>query len=86
MLGKSLAYYDGWKAEDVEAAHEAHCSTLEDEEVPFDGVLAFSQGASLAISYVISQRILHPDEPPPFRFGVFFTPGFILSPRSKLQT
>lgn len=80
LPGKSLAYYDKWGAEDIEQAHELLDATIDEEESPFDGIIAYSQGASLAISYILQQQSLHPEKPPPFRFGVFFTPAFILSP------
>jgi hypothetical protein len=58
---------------------------LADEEQPFDAVLANSQGASLAISYILHQQIQYPDRPPPFQFAVFFTPGIIVSPDRKYK-
>jgi len=64
--GKNLAYYDGYEADHVAAAHELLQTTIQAEEIPFDGVVGYSQGASLAISYLIQQQIEHPNRPPPF--------------------
>lgn len=80
MTDKHLAFYAGCRSEDVRLAQDLLEETLAAEEIPFDGVIGFSQGASLAISYVLQQQILKPDQMPPFRVGIFFAPGFILSP------
>lgn len=34
----------------------------------------------MAVSYLIQQQIENPDKAPPFRWALFFSPGFILSP------
>jgi hypothetical protein len=69
----------------VEQAHGIVADLLAEEEVPFDAVLANSQGASLAISYLLHQQIHYPNTTPPFRFAVFFTPGIIVSPDRKYK-
>ncbi|KAI4189454.1 MAG: hypothetical protein LQ348_003787 [Seirophora lacunosa] len=49
-----------------------------DEEGPFDGVMAFSQGAGLAASLLISRMQKEPwraRSSPPFRCAVFFSGG-----------
>ncbi|KAE8441693.1 hypothetical protein EG329_004566 [Mollisiaceae sp. DMI_Dod_QoI] len=84
--GQTLGYYDGCNSEQVEQAHELITELLATEEEPFDAVLANSQGASLAISYLLHQQIQYPDKPPPFRFAVFFTPGIIISPDREYKT
>jgi hypothetical protein len=84
--GNTLGYYDGCNSEQVAQAHELITELLAAEEEPFDAVFANSQGASLAISYLIDQQIQHPDEPPPFRFAVFFTPGIVISPDRRYKT
>ncbi|PYI30057.1 hypothetical protein BP00DRAFT_426927 [Aspergillus indologenus CBS 114.80] len=49
-------------------------------EGPFDGVIGFSQGASLALSILYHHEISHPSRPPPFRFAVFFCAVLSISP------
>ena len=83
--GNTLAHYDGCDSKQVEQAHELVTELLADEERPFDAVLANSQGASLAISYILHQQIQYPDRPPPFHFAVFFTPGIVVSPDRKYK-
>lgn len=77
--GPHLAFYEGILAQPVKEAHDL-LTTIIAEEGPFDGVMGFSQGASLAISYLIQHQIDNPDQPPPFRFAVLFSCGFVLSP------
>ena len=49
-------------------------------EGPFDGVLAFSQGASLAATYLFQFAQQHPSTPLPFKCAVFFSGGRPLDP------
>lgn len=44
------------------------------ENGPFDGVFGFSQGAAIAITYILDYQRRLPDCQPPFRFAVFFSP------------
>lgn len=44
-----------------------------EEDGPFDGVLGFSQGGSLAVAYLLQHEIDHPNEPPPFKFAAIFS-------------
>lgn len=50
------------------------------EEGPFTGVIGFSQGAALAISYLLNHEIQRPHAPPPFRWAALFSPTLALSP------
>ncbi|WPH02496.1 Hypothetical protein R9X50_00536100 [Acrodontium crateriforme] len=77
--GPYHAYHEGIEPTAVQTAHDLIDAVL-DEEGPFDGVVAFSQGASLAISYILQHKRQHPREPSPFGFAVLFSPGFVLSP------
>ncbi|PWY89874.1 hypothetical protein BO70DRAFT_393073 [Aspergillus heteromorphus CBS 117.55] len=52
------------------AAHDLIDDTI-DEQGPFDGVLGFSQGAAIAVSYLLEHQAQQPDKPLPFRFAVF---------------
>ena len=47
---------------------------------PFDGVLGFSLGSAMALSYILDQQRKNPDTKPPFCFALFFSPIFIASP------
>lgn len=47
---------------------------------PFDGVLGFSLGSAMAVSYILDQQCKNPDTKPPFCFALFFSPLFIASP------
>ena len=51
-------------------------------EGPFDGVISYSQGASLAATYMIRFSQLHPSAPLPFKCAIFFSGGRPLDPRS----
>ncbi len=44
-----------------------------DDHGPFDGVLAFSQGASLAACYIARRAAAEPAAPPPFGFAILFS-------------
>jgi hypothetical protein len=45
-----------------------------DQEGPFDGVIGFSQGAEVVISYLWDSKRRDPLGSPPFRFAVLFSP------------
>lgn len=42
-------------------------------EGPYDGIMAFSMGASLAATYLIQQATRHPEKPLPFKCAVFLS-------------
>jgi predicted esterase len=44
-----------------------------DAEGPFDGVMGFSQGATLAATYLIQRSQQHPNERLPFRCAIFLS-------------
>ncbi|KAJ4296100.1 hypothetical protein N0V88_004802 [Collariella sp. IMI 366227] len=50
------------------------------ENGSFDGVLGFSMGAAMAISYMLDHQRCNPNKRPPFSFAVLFSPIFIASP------
>ena len=50
------------------------------EQGPFDGVLGFSQGASLALAYLIQHDVKCPDEAPPFKFAIILSTVVSFSP------
>ncbi|KAJ5861307.1 uncharacterized protein N7529_008617 [Penicillium soppii] len=51
-------------------------------EGPFDGVLGFSHGGTLAAGFMIHHAKMHPDEPALFRFAIFINslPPFRMDP------
>lgn len=54
-------------------------------EGPYDGVLAYSQGAALAATYIIQQAQLHPTTPPSFKCAIFLSGGVPADPSSLAQ-
>lgn len=54
-------------------------------EGPFNGLLGFSQGASVCLSYLMYQRIRFPDKPSNFQFAVLFSTGIAVSPDAKYK-
>lgn len=49
-------------------------------EGPYDGVLAYSHGASLAATYIVQQAQLHPTSPLPFKCAIFLSGGIPADP------
>ncbi|KIX09426.1 uncharacterized protein Z518_00506 [Rhinocladiella mackenziei CBS 650.93] len=70
--GPFSCYYDNFAPESVKRAHEMITEVIE-EDGPFDGILGFSQGASLAAAYLLQHEIDRPDTPPPFKFAMIFS-------------
>jgi hypothetical protein len=64
---------------DILEGHEYIHTTIK-EEGPFDGVMGFSQGTSIATSILLQHEIDSPEEPPPFKFAIFFGSFLVLSP------
>lgn len=63
-----LAWWTACFSEDINAALE-YLEEIIEEEGPFDGVLAFSQGCSVAAA--LTKRHANNVQDPPFRFAVF---------------
>jgi predicted esterase len=80
--GPFFCYYKSFAPSDVKKAHELVSDIIE-EEGPFDGVFGFSQGASLALGYLIQHEIHRPREPPPFKFAVIFSTVIAFSPEQS---
>jgi len=51
-----------------------------EEEGPFDGILGFSQGGSLAVAYMLQHEIDHPNKPMPFKFAAIFSSVISFTP------
>ncbi|KAM7200714.1 Serine hydrolase FSH [Naviculisporaceae sp. PSN 640] len=69
--GPYLCYYDAPTPEAVQAAVDLVLDVVE-EDGPFDAVLGFSYGASLAITVLATAAERSPSKPPPFKSGIFF--------------
>ncbi|PVH93386.1 hypothetical protein DM02DRAFT_696173 [Periconia macrospinosa] len=52
-------------------------------EGPFDGVMAFSQGAGLAAMYIVRSHL--DGKPPPFRCAVLLAPNHVYDPAAWLE-
>ncbi|KAI1400286.1 serine hydrolase FSH [Hypoxylon fuscum] len=56
----------------IREAHEWLAKKL-DHDGTYDGVLAYSQGASLVSSFLVYRQWYHHELPPPFKFAVFIS-------------
>ncbi|KAI4270303.1 MAG: hypothetical protein LQ337_006759 [Flavoplaca oasis] len=77
-------YYDANSALSVALAL-AQLEKYIEIEGPFDGVLGFSQGASLAAAYLVHLSRDFPSRPLPFRCAVFFCGGPPFDPQAVEQ-
>lgn len=68
--GPFYSHTQGYDPQSMLAAIE-HLEDIIDEDGPFDGVLGFSQGAAIALSYLHLRESLN--EPPAFKFGLCFS-------------
>jgi hypothetical protein len=55
-------------------------------EGPFDGVLGFSQGAGMALMYLIRHAHLYPERPLPFKVAVLLSRIGVYNPARWLET
>jgi len=74
-----FCWYEGLSSKQCQLAHDTIAETIK-EEGPFDGVIGFSQGAAVAISFLLHHRIRNPGAASPFGFGLFFCPNLVISP------
>ncbi|KAI0597394.1 serine hydrolase FSH [Biscogniauxia sp. FL1348] len=65
-------YYEVSDIPEIRKAHQWLGARL-DESGPYDGVIAFSQGAALVSSYLLYQQWYNHESPPPFRFAMFIS-------------
>lgn len=84
VKGPFYCWYEGLSSAQVKSAHDFILDTIE-EEGPFDGVMGFSQGASLALSMLYHHEVYQPHQPPPFRFAVFFCSILSISPDAQFN-
>ncbi|GME50746.1 hypothetical protein HK57_00312 [Neofusicoccum parvum] len=79
VKGPFLCYNASFSPEDVRRSCELITEFIE-VEGPFDGVLGFSQGGSLALSYLMQHELEKATEPPPFKFAVLLSTVVGFSP------
>ncbi|RMD42208.1 hypothetical protein DV735_g2939, partial [Chaetothyriales sp. CBS 134920] len=80
--GPFYCYHDAFDPTSVKKAHEMLSEVIE-EEGPFDGIVGFSQGASLAVAYLLQHEIDHPNEPAPFKFAALFSSIISFTPDER---
>ncbi|KAI1618128.1 serine hydrolase FSH [Exophiala viscosa] len=80
--GPFYCYYDAFDPANVKKALEMLDEVIE-EEGPFDGIVGFSQGGSLAVAYMVQHEIDHADEPLPFKFAIIFSSVISFSPDDR---
>ena len=81
--GPYLAYYVSHRPPAIRAAHDFLAAIIA-ERGPFDGIIAFSQGAALAASYLLTHDALNPSAALPFKLAVFCGCVMPLSPSSHI--
>jgi pimeloyl-ACP methyl ester carboxylesterase len=69
--GPFLCYTKDYSPAAIRDVHDLIDSVIE-EQGPFDGIVGFSQGAAMALSYLMQRRIESPFDSP-FKFAVFFS-------------
>jgi predicted esterase len=62
--------------EEIQEVHQYIKEVIE-ESGPFDGVMGFSEGASVVVSLLLQHEIDSPNKPPPFRFAILFSCGIV---------
>ncbi|MCJ1318878.1 hypothetical protein MMC15_004210 [Xylographa vitiligo] len=68
--GPYLSYLTDYSVGSIEEQHQ-YIMDIVAEEGPFDGIMGFSQGASLAASILMHHQIEKPWLPSPFRVAIF---------------
>ncbi|KAI7783991.1 hypothetical protein LA080_011016 [Diaporthe eres] len=77
--GPFYSYVTGYAPDEVSSALDDLDHFIE-QNGPFDGVLGFSQGASIAATYILDYQLRRPEEQPPFNFAVLFSSVGVCSP------
>ena len=79
------SYYDDKSNDSFIAALDSLEAYVE-AEGPFDGVMAYSQGAGLVAMLLVRRQCLCPDITPLFRCAILFSPGNVFDPLAYLET
>lgn len=78
------AYYDITSPETFIAALDRLEAYIE-EEGPFEGVMAYSQGAGLAAMLLVRRQYLQPHKQLPFKCAIFFSPVQVYDPVAYVE-
>lgn len=78
------AYYDITSPASFIAALDSLEAYVE-AEGPFDGVIAYSQGAGLAAMLLVRRHFLQPEAAPLFRCAILFSPNQVYDPVSYVE-
>ncbi|KAK4235797.1 serine hydrolase-domain-containing protein [Achaetomium macrosporum] len=82
--GPFHCWYRGLSSEQCNEAHRVIGEAIA-EDGPFEGVIAFSQGAATILSLLLHHDMHQPSQPPPFRFAILFCPIVVISPDPKFN-
>lgn len=82
--GPYIAFFTHPTPEQVAEAFEL-VNEIIDEDGPFDGIMGFSQGASLAASILLQRQLDHPSKPPQFHFAIFICGLLPFSPHTDFH-
>ncbi|KAK8023700.1 hypothetical protein PG993_011766 [Apiospora rasikravindrae] len=82
--GQHFSYYDVGSSASFIAALDNLESYIETEG-PFDGALAYSQGAGLIAMLLVRRQYLKPREQPLFRCAILFSPVQLYDPVAYLE-
>ncbi|KAK5996869.1 Esterase alnB [Cladobotryum mycophilum] len=77
--GPFYSYTTGYSPKEIRDALDDLDDFIQ-ENGPFDGIIGFSQGASMAAAYLLDLYARLPDERPPFGFAVFLSLVAAFSP------
>jgi predicted esterase len=80
--GPFYTYTAGYSPADIRVALDDLDDLIQDCG-PFDGVIGFSQGASMAASYILDHQARLPDDPAPFGFAILLSSVAAFSPDAK---
>lgn len=80
--GPFFSYTTGYTPTEIAQSLE-DIDTFVQENGPFTGVLGFSQGASMAVAYIMDQQRRHDDRPPPFEFAILCSSVAVFSPAEE---
>ncbi|PVH95530.1 hypothetical protein DM02DRAFT_690002 [Periconia macrospinosa] len=78
------AYYDLALPESYVTAVD-HLKAYIAAEGPFDGVIAYSQGAGVASMLLVREKYMNPSEPPPFKVAILFSPISVYDPVAYIE-
>ncbi|KAL8643786.1 MAG: hypothetical protein Q9226_008123 [Calogaya cf. arnoldii] len=81
---KAYEYFDATSAASYASAVEQLHAYVTDEG-PFDGLLAFSQGASLAAMYLVHQSLQQSDDGLPIKVAILISSAAIYDPVAWLE-